>query len=54
MIKPRGAQKLLDLVKEHGMWNNDAIMCQQLMPEMLGQTKTYYTKVQGLPSTNMS
>jgi GR25 family glycosyltransferase involved in LPS biosynthesis len=54
MIKPLGAQKLLDLVKEHGMWNNDAIMCQQLMPEMLGQTKTYYTKVQGLPSTNMS
>jgi hypothetical protein len=54
MIKPRGAQKLLDLVKEHGMWNNDAIMCQQLMPGMLGQTKTYYTKVQGLQSTNMS
>lgn len=54
MIKPAAAQKLLDLVREHGMWNNDAIMCQQLMPGMLGQTKTYYTKVQGLPSTNMS
>lgn len=54
MIKPVGAQKLLDLVQEHGMWNNDAIMCQQLMPDMIGVTKTYYTRVQNLPSTTMS
>lgn len=53
MIKPDGAQKLLELVKEHGMWNNDAIMCRQLMPGMIGVTKTYYTKVQQLPSTTM-
>jgi GR25 family glycosyltransferase involved in LPS biosynthesis len=53
IIKPTGAQKLLDLVKEHGMWNNDAIMCRQLMPGMLGVTKTYYTKTQNLPSTTM-
>lgn len=53
MIKPAGAKKLLELVKEHGMWNNDAIMCRQLMPGMIGVTKTYYTKVQQLPSTTM-
>jgi GR25 family glycosyltransferase involved in LPS biosynthesis len=53
MIKPAGAQKLLDLVQEHGMWNNDAIMCRQLMPDMIGVTKTYYTKTQKLPSTTM-
>lgn len=53
MIKPAAAQKLLELVKEHGMWNNDAIMCRQLMPGMIGVTKTYYTKVQQLPSTTM-
>lgn len=53
MIKPAGAQKLLDLVKEHGMWNNDAIMCRQLMPGMMGVTKIYYTKIQKLPSTTM-
>jgi GR25 family glycosyltransferase involved in LPS biosynthesis len=53
MIKPTGAQKLLELVREHGMWNNDAIMCRQLMPGMIGVTKTYYTTVQQLPSTTM-
>ena len=53
MIKSAGAQKLLDLVQEHGMWNNDAIMCRQLMPDMIGVTKTYYTKTQKLPSTTM-
>ena len=53
MIKPIGAQKLLDLVQKHGMWNNDAIMCRQLMPDMIGVTRTYYTKTQKLPSTTM-
>jgi GR25 family glycosyltransferase involved in LPS biosynthesis len=53
MIKPSAAKKLLDLVKEHGMWNNDAIMCRQLMPGMIGVSKTYYTTVQKLPSTTM-
>lgn len=53
IIKPRGAKKLLDLVSKYGMWNNDAILCQQLMPNMIGQTKTYYTTVQKLSSTTM-
>jgi hypothetical protein len=50
IIKPEGAKKLLELVDEHGLWPNDAIMCRQLIPK-LGVTKEYYTKVQGLEST---
>lgn len=50
IIKPSGAERLLYLCKELGLWPNDAIMCQQLVPNM-GVTKTYYTKVQGLQST---
>jgi len=53
MIKPTGAKMLLSKVKALGMWNNDAIMCQQVLPKMMGQTKTYYTKVQHLSSTTM-
>lgn len=50
IIKPSGAERLLYLCKELGLWPNDSIMCQQLVPNM-GVTKTYYTKVQGLQST---
>jgi GR25 family glycosyltransferase involved in LPS biosynthesis len=50
IIKPEGARRLLELVKEYGLWPNDAIMCRQLISK-LGITKTYYTKVQGLEST---
>ena len=49
IIKPAGAKKMLELVKKHGVWPNDAIMCRQLVPN-LGVTKTYFTEVQGLPS----
>jgi len=49
-IEPAGAQKMIDLVREYGCWPNDAIMCRQLVPT-LGQTKKYYTYVQGLEST---
>lgn len=49
IIKPTGAKKLLELVKEFGAWPNDALMCKQLIPNM-GVTKKYYTKVQGIPS----
>jgi len=52
MIKPVAARLLLAKVKQLGMWNNDAILCQQIIPN-IGQTKTYYTKVQNLPSTTM-
>ena len=50
-IKPSGAKKLLSLVKEYGAWPNDAIMCRQMMPRMLGQLKDYATKVQSIQST---
>lgn len=50
IIKPAGAQRMLRLVEEFGLWPNDALMCKQLVPS-LGVTKTYYTKVQGTKST---
>lgn len=50
IIKPAGAQRLIDTVNEYGAWPNDAIMCKQLVARM-GVSKTYYTKVQGTPST---
>ena len=45
-ITPRGAEKLIGLVKEYGAWPNDAIMCKQLMPKMLGCLKDYATTIQ--------
>lgn len=49
-IKPAGAQTMIDLAKEHGCWPNDALMCRQLVSK-LGQSKHYYTGVQGIEST---
>lgn len=53
IIKPFAAKELIEKVYEHGMWPNDAIMCQQIVP-WLAVTKTYYTKVQGTTSTTSS
>lgn len=50
IIKPDGAKKMLELVKEYGLWPNDALMCKQLIPQ-IGCTKKYYTRVQGTRST---
>jgi GR25 family glycosyltransferase involved in LPS biosynthesis len=50
IIKPTGAQKMLDLVKEYGAWPNDALMCKQLI-QSIASSKVYYTKVQGTQST---
>ena len=52
IIKPAGAKTLIDLSYKHGLWPNDALMCKQLI-STLGVTKTYYTRVQGLPSTTV-
>ena len=49
-IEPSGAVKMMQLTAEYGMWPNDALMCRQLVPT-LGQTKQYYTYVQGTAST---
>ena len=50
IIKPALAKSVIDKFKEIGMWPNDALLCKQLFP-MIGQTKTYYTTVQGTEST---
>lgn len=50
IIKPAGAERLIDLVKEYGLWPNDAIMCKQLMLK-LGVTRKFYTNLQNLRST---
>ena len=50
IIKPNGASKMIELVKEYGAWPNDALMCKQLI-STIGSSKIYYTKVQGLKST---
>lgn len=51
VIKPIGAEEILDAVNQNGAWPNDAIMCKQILPNSLGVTKKYYTKVQGTRST---
>ena len=50
VMKPAGAQKMIELTQEYGMWPNDALMCYQLVPR-LGVTRNFYTRVQGLRST---
>jgi len=51
MISPKGAKKLLDKVREVGMWPNDALMCKQMFP-WLQVVYPYYTTIQkGLKST---
>ena len=50
LIKPSMAKKVIDKFKEVGMWPNDALMCKQIFNN-IGQTKKYYTAVQGIEST---
>jgi len=50
IIKPWAADEMMNLVNEYGLWPNDAIMCYQLFP-LLGVTRKYYTRLQGLQST---
>lgn len=50
IITPTGARAMLELVKHHGLWPNDALMCYQLYGK-IGVTTKFYTRVQGLPST---
>lgn len=53
IIKPKGAQKMIELVKQYGLWPNDALMCYQLVRN-IGVTRKYYTTIQGLQSTTSS
>tara|TARA_B110000858_G_scaffold99371_1_gene114256 strand:+ start:180 stop:866 length:687 start_codon:yes stop_codon:yes gene_type:complete len=50
IIKPAGAKKMLELVDEHGLWPNDAIMCKQLVPNLM-VTRKFFTSIQNLRST---
>lgn len=51
MISPKGANKLLDKVREVGLWPNDALMNKQFFP-WLEVVYPYYTTIQrGLKST---
>jgi len=50
LVKPWAADRIVDKVYELGLWPNDAIVCQQLF-DFIGVTKTFYTRVQNLPST---
>ena len=50
IITSAGAERMLDLVAQYGMWPNDALMCRQLVPG-LSVTRKFYTCVQGLRST---
>jgi GR25 family glycosyltransferase involved in LPS biosynthesis len=45
-LRPSGAKKLVSLVHDYGAWPNDAIMCRQLMPGMLGCLYPASTTVQ--------
>lgn len=52
IIKPNAAKKLIDLSQVLGAWPNDALMCyQNFTGRVLGQTKKYFTQVQGIRST---
>jgi len=41
---------MLELVDEHGLWPNDAIMCRQLVPNLM-VTRKFFTSIQNLRST---
>ena len=50
-ITPIGARTLIELVRHFGAWPNDAIMCNQMMPRMLGCLSHYATTIQKTIST---
>ena len=50
IITPSSADQLIKLVKQYGLWPNDAIMCRQLV-RRLGVTRKFYTHIQNLRST---
>ena len=51
IITPKGALHAIGLTHTFGAWPNDALLCHQLCIGMLGCSTTYYTKVQGTPSS---
>lgn len=52
LMKPKGANLAVRLVRHFGLWHNDPILCYQLIGHSLGVTKKWYTVVDtGVPST---
>jgi GR25 family glycosyltransferase involved in LPS biosynthesis len=51
-IHPEYAAKMIHLVKTHGLWPNDALMCIQLIPELY-QYYPFITKVNQTESTTV-
>ena len=51
IITPAAARQLIDMTNQIGIWPNDALMCKQLLPDILWSAYPYYTKVQGNKST---
>lgn len=50
-LKPTGAKKLLNMVNLYGGWPNDAIMCRQLLPGIMGIYCPFISRVQITKST---
>ena len=50
VINPKAAKRLLELVSEHGLWPNDAMLCRQFIPD-LEQHYPYITEVRAEKST---
>lgn len=51
IIGPELAYKAIDFTHKHGMWPNDALLCNQNFPGKLFCYSRYVTRVQGLQST---
>ena len=51
IISPHGAKKLFEIIDSVNLWPNDALMCKQLMGNMLYQAYPFYTRLQGIKST---
>jgi GR25 family glycosyltransferase involved in LPS biosynthesis len=51
IITPAAAKKLFSIIDDVGLWPNDALMCKQLMGQMLYQSYPFYTGLQGISST---
>lgn len=50
VIRPFAAKEMINLIRKHGVWPNDALMCKELCP-WLRITQPFYTRIQGLRST---
>jgi len=45
------ATRLLQKIRDYGLWPNDALMCKQLFPNQIKQIYPFMTELQGIKST---